>query len=213
LPANNNIGLYRGRSMEGTFRFGDSLIIESVPFTEVRPGDIVVYHGLNHNADEDDLVHRVISARPEGLVAQGDNNSRPDKTLVNEGNLVGRVCYVERDGKKIPVCNGRMGMFRVRTRRRLNFLQDEIWSSIRSMGRGTYGWIRESGLIPLLWRPAISKVFLMTEKGPMIKYISRNRTIGEYWPSNGRFMCRKPYDLVLWDRLPKNREEKPPDPA
>jgi hypothetical protein len=203
LTGGNSNSLYRGRSMLGTFRFGDSLIIESVPFNDLRPGDIVVYKGLNHGGDEDNLVHRVISIRPEGLVTQGDNNSRPDKTFVNEGKLLGRVCHMERGGKKIPVCNGRMGLLRVRVRRRLDFLQNEIWRLVRSMGRGTYGRIRESGLIPLLWRPAISKVFLMTEKGPMVKYISRNRTVGEYWPENGRFRCRKPYDLLLWDKVPK----------
>lgn len=199
--------------MEGSFRFGDRLIIEPVALKYVKLGDVVVYQGLNSRFDEDYLVHRVISIRPEGLVTQGDNNPCPDKNFVNEENLVGRVFHVERDGKKISVCNWHLGMIRVRVRRKLDHLRNRIWRLVRSVGRGTYSWIRESGLVPLMWRPSISKVFLMTENGSMIKYISRNRTVGEYWPENGRFKCCKPYDLVLWDRVPKKREEKQPDPA
>jgi len=199
--------------MEGTFRFGDGLVIEPVAFTDIRPGDIVVYQGVNHNGEEDDLVHRVISIRPDGLVTQGDNNYSPDKSLVNEGSLLGRVCYVERGGRKIPVRNGPMGLFRARIRRSLDFAQSEVWRLVRSVGRGPYGRVRESGLVRLFWHPAISKVFLNTERGPMIKYICRNRTVGEYWPENGRLKCRKPYDLVLWDRIAKMRGGKPSGPV
>ena len=135
--------------MEGTFRFGDGLIIEPVPLKDVRPGDIVVYRRSDHDGAEGDLVHRVISVRPEGLVTQGDNNYRPDNTLVNEGNLKGRVRYAERNGRRIPVSNGLTSLFRVRVRRGWNILGQHIWRLVRGMGRGTYSRIRESGLIPL----------------------------------------------------------------
>ncbi len=199
--------------MEGSFRFGDTLIIESVPFEDVRPGDIVVFQRMNDFGVKVDFVHRTISVQREGLITQGDNNSRQDKNFVTEGNLVGRVCYVERDGKKIEVCNGPAGLLRSRVRRGLNFMWNEIWRAVSNMGRTFYRWLRESGLTPLLWRPAISKVFLMTENGPMIKYISRNRTVGRYWPENGRFKCRKPYDLVLWDRIPQKKVGEKTGPA
>jgi signal peptidase I len=197
LPVKNNIRLYTGRSMEGTFRLGDRLIVEPVPFTDLRPGDVIVYQGLNHKGTEEELVHRVMGCLPNGLVVRGDNNPCADKTLVTESNLVGRVSHVVRDGKRYPVHGKGFGLLRARASHVWHRIWEEVWGLVRSMGRGSYSCLRNSGLISCLWRPSIKKVQLMTEDGTLIKYVCRNRTVAYYWPANGRFKCRKPYDLVL----------------
>jgi signal peptidase I len=183
--------------MKATFRPGDRLIVETVPFTNVRPGDVVVYRGLNHNGAKDELVHRVMCALPNGLVVRGDNNPCADKTLVTENNLVGRVSHVVRDGKRYPVHGKGFGLLRARALYRWRHIWGFLWDVVRYLGRGSYACLRNSGLIARLWRPSIKKVQLMTENGTLIKYVCRNHTVAYYWPANGQFRCRKPYDLVL----------------
>jgi len=184
--------------MAGTFRFGDRLIVEHVPLTDIHPGDLVIYRALNHGGNEKELVHRVMSVLPEGLVARGDNNPFADRTLVTEKNLVGMVAYVERDGKCISVRSGWPGLLRACVGHGYRGLWGWAWGLVRLMGRMFYGRLRDSGLVVHLWRPSIERVRLLTEKGRLVKYVCRRRTVACYWPGNGRFECRKPYDLVLW---------------
>jgi signal peptidase I len=197
LPVKNNIRLYTGRSMKATFRPGDCLIVETVPLTDIYHGDVVVYRGLNYKGDKDELVHRVMCALPNGLVVQGDNNPCADKTLVTENNLVGKVSYVLRGGKKYPVRGKRFGLLRARALYRCSYIWGSLWDAVRYLGRGSYSCLRNSGLIARFWHPSIKKVQLITENGILIKYVCRNRTVAYYRPANGWFKCRKPYDLVL----------------
>ena len=183
--------------MTGTFRFGDRLIIEYVALADVGPGDVVVYRTFNHAQNENERVHRVMRIVQEGLVVRGDNNPCADKTLVSENNLVGRVAYVERDGKCIPVRSGWPGLLLARIGHEYRGLRGWAWGIVRLLGRAFYGRLRDSGLVVHLWRPSIERIRLLTEKGQLVKYVCRNRTVACYWPENGRFECRKPYDLVL----------------
>lgn len=183
--------------MEGTFRFGDRLIFEPAPLTEIQPGDVVIYRRLNHKGSHDELVHRVMSSLPEGLILKGDNNPHVDKVLVTEKNLMGRVSHVERDRKRFLVGDRHFGLLRAHALHGLHHVQMGMWTLVRGMGRSSYRRLRNSGFIGRLWRPSIKKILLLTEDGPLVKYVYRNRTVAYYSPANGRFQCRKPYDLVL----------------
>lgn len=205
LRANNNTRIYKGRSMEGTFQFGDHLIFEPAPLTGIQPGDVVIYRRLNHKGSHDELVHRVISSLPEGLIVKGDNNPHVDKTLVTEKNLMGRVSHLERNGKRFLVGDRHFGLLRARALHGLRHVQAGIWALVRRMGRSSYRQLRNSGLIGRLWRPSIKKILLLTTDGPLLKYVCRNRTVAYYSPANGRFQCRKPYDLVLCKKKLENQ--------
>ena len=200
VPAKDGIRFYHGRSMAGTFRPGDCLTVTTVPLADVRPGDVVVYRRLNHNGVEEELVHRVMFARSNGLIVRGDNNPCNDLTLVTENNLVGSVSHVKRDGKRFPVRGKRFGLMRARALHGLRRIWKLVWNAVRYMGRRTYSWLRKSGLVARLWRPSIVKVQLMTDNGPLVKYVWRNRTVASHWVNEGRFRCRKPYDLVILER-------------
>lgn len=193
----HNKRLYKGRSMEGLFRFGDRLIIEYVPLTDIHPGDVVIYRALNQEGNENELVHRVMRILPEGLAVRGDNNPYEDRTLVTVKNLVGRVTLVERGGKEITVQNGWRGFMYACISHGYRGLWVLAWGMIRLPGHMFYCRLRDSGLIVHLWRPSIEKIRLLTERGQIVKYVCRNRTVACYWSENGRFECRKPYDLVL----------------
>jgi signal peptidase I len=199
--------IYKGQSMQGTFSFGDRLIIEHVRLASVRPGDVVVYRVLNHKGSQDMLVHRVMGVAPSGLVVRGDNNSCDDQTIVTQNNLVGKVSHVERGRKRSLVCGASSGLMMARAYHGWSFLRHEMWKIIRLTGRWSYRRLRGSGLIRRLWKPSILKIQLMTANGPLIKYVCRNRTVGLLWPENDRVTYRKPYDLVMGRQIPK--ESKP----
>jgi signal peptidase I len=193
----DRVRFYRGPSMLGTFRPGDCLTVESVSITDIRPGDVVVYRGVNREGEPDEVVHRVVVAVPGGLFTRGDNNPHADTTLVTADNLLGRVTHVERDGKTQPVRGGRWGLLHVRVLHARCQMRRLGWRVVTSVGRWPYRWLRNSSLVPRLWRPAVTKIRLATENGPLVKYVSGRRTVARWWPTTGRFECQKPYDLII----------------
>jgi signal peptidase I len=200
MPVEDSIRFYHGRSMAGTFRPGDCLTVTPLPPADVRPGDVVVYRWLNHNGVEEELVHRVMCARSNGLIVRGDNNPCNDSTLVTENNLVGSVSHVYRGGKRFPVRGRWVGLVRARVLHGSRRIGEVLWHAVRYLGRRSYRWFRKSGLVARLWRPSIVKVQLVTDNGPLVKYVWRNRTVASHWVNEGRFRCRKPYDLVISGR-------------
>ena len=78
---------------------GDTLVIESVNGKAVSEGDIVLFR-----RDGRLFVHRVVAkGAPNGeagIVTRGDAMPQPDP-LVAEGDLLGRVTAIVRNGKRI----------------------------------------------------------------------------------------------------------------
>ena len=105
--------------------------------------------------------------------------------------------HVERDGKTRRVRGGRWGLLRVRALHSWHRVRWRGWRLVTFVGRWPYRWLRNSGLVPRLWRPPVTKIQITTENGPLVKYISGARTVAYWWPATGRFQCRKPYDLVI----------------
>ncbi len=79
----------------------DTLVIERITPHQVRVGDVVLV-----GRDGRLCAHRVVSMAEgsdnPGWITQGDANSTPDEP-VNEGELLGRVDYVIRAGRLVPV--------------------------------------------------------------------------------------------------------------
>jgi hypothetical protein len=124
---------------------------------------------------------------------------------------VGRVTHVERGGRMKPVRGGRRGLLQVRLshlRRRLRWRGRQVAAHL---GRRFYRWLRNSGLVPRLWQPTITRVHVETEAGLVVKYIHRQRTVARWWPETAKFQCRKPYDLVI-SRPANGPSEKEPAP-
>jgi hypothetical protein len=184
--------------MDGTFRFGDRLIIESVALHDVRLGDIVVYRAMNRRGMEDTLVHRVCGIHHGSLITKGDNNPHKDSTPVNGENLIGKVTQVEREGTVISAKRFEANPFQPHFVRRTLSIRRGLFYLTRFFGGDLYRWMRNRGTLTKAWRPDLMKVRVMTEKGPMVKYVHKNRTIARRWSNTGQFICRKPFDLVLW---------------
>ena len=184
---------YRGGSMTGTFRPGDRLVIEPVPLADIVAGDVVAFVPPTDQVAQPPWVHRVVSVRPDGLVTRGDNNSHADAVLVTAENLQGRGTRVERKTGLYSVQGGRRGRWRARALRARRALR----TVIANITRRPYRWLRASGLVPRLWRPVVVRLVVTTENGPLVKYVCGQRTVAWWWPEEGRFKCRKPYDLVI----------------
>jgi len=197
----NKKRFYVGSSMKRTFLVGDRLLVESVPFKDIRPGDVVVYRRASRRGQEDELVHRVVGTAPEGLVARGDGNFLADKTHVTENNLVGKVAYVIRAGDMRHVSGGLLGLLHARLLLKYRSIRLDFWRVICRIGRKSYSRLRENGLIKYLWKPSLLKLALITENGLQIKYVCGKRTVACYWVDTGRVKLRKPYDLVLWHEM------------
>jgi len=90
-----------GSSMLPSVWPGDTLVVERVTPDQVRAGAVVLV-GRNGRL----CAHRVVSvAEGSGSprwITQGDANSAPDQP-VSEGELLGRVSYLIRAGRLVPV--------------------------------------------------------------------------------------------------------------
>jgi signal peptidase I len=183
---------YRGRSMRGTFRQGDLLTVAPARVEYLRPGDIIVFFRQD-NDDRKIVVHRTLRRLPEGLVTCGDAAAHEDVGVVTEHNLVGRVCFKNRNGRTSTVHGGWIGLcqgcwlhFYWRTRRQ----------TVRAIQK-PYAVLRASGIIPRLWKPEIFRVRVNSEYGPCIQHIWKNRIIARFWLEERRFECKKPWDLFI----------------
>jgi signal peptidase I len=183
--------------MKGTFNPGDYLVVKRAALSDILPGDVVVYQLTDEQGDVYDLAHRVVASLPDGLIMKGDNNPFPDRNLVTEENLLGRVVSCERGGKARMVRRGLFGELHARSLQAKRLLKAQAWRLSFSVGRRPYRWLRKSGLIYYVWRPYIQKVCLETKEGPLVKYISGKRTVARWWPEKGHFHCIRPYNLVI----------------
>jgi hypothetical protein len=179
--------------MRGTFRSGDFLSIESNPIESIKEGDVVVFRTPEPGKGNDYIVHRVMSRSSQGFVTRGDNNPVVDSSEVYREQLIGKVLFIDRKGRKKRNTNG----FRGRIRGGFLHLRFPLIKVLKFFLKGPYGLIKRSRIVPRLWRPGIKKVTFKTEKGPLVKFIHGNKAVAEWWPKSGRFRCKKPYDLII----------------
>jgi len=212
--------VYSGKSMAPLFRPGDGLRVEAVAFDQVRPGDVVIYREPDAGkldsgpmppevavsrelidalwppravpADRR-IVHRVVAVFPAGLQTRGDSNLLPDEELVPLDRFEGRVKALERGGRIRRVLGGRLGLMSAA----LSRLRLRMRRGVLVVAGYPYGLLRKTGFARRIWRPSLRTMRLSTPGGPLIKTIHGSRTVVRWWPSQGRFECRKPYDLVV----------------
>jgi signal peptidase I len=89
-----------GHSMLPTLEGGDLVVIQSVPISDVRVGDIIVY-GSPCSTGGESVVHRVVNITSVGLMTKGDNNPQTDQHLqeiafspITQQCLEGKVVFV-----------------------------------------------------------------------------------------------------------------------
>jgi hypothetical protein len=181
--------------MKGTFRPGDKLFIEEIPFVQIERGDVIVFCGKSEGKDEP-IVHRVVAKCSTGLIMRGDNNSKNDASPVTEKDIRGRVDRIERKGKSRRVSNGRAGLLRAEVLRiKLHVLQ-----AIKFFLRKPYRLIGRSVFVAKLWQPEIEVIRFETPDGPLLKYLHKGRSVATCWPKKNRWSFKRPYEFFLGSR-------------
>jgi hypothetical protein len=188
--------------MAGVFRDGDLLSIEPVLISALRLGDVVVYKNPQRPRDGVNTVHRVIGIAARGLICRGDNNPLPDPELLTEGRLIGRVTRFERGGRIRKVQGGRLGLWRAR----MLWARRGIWRTIAAPLRPLYRRLRRSGIVASRWKPEIRRIRLCSPDGEYVKYVRRGRTVAVWRPARNECRFRKPFDLVLWREIARERD-------
>jgi len=198
------ISFYRGRSMEPTFRPGDILRAEKTQGTgQLRPGDIIIFKtsGPGPSTESCETVHRIIRSTPRGYLTRGDLNPLPDERPVQPEEVIGRIVRIERGGRVRKVRGGRLGLWRARGL----WARRGIWRAIAAPLRPLYGRLRRSGLVAILWKPEILRIRFCSPDGQYVKYVRRGRTVAVWRPARNECRFRKPFDLVLWREIARER--------
>jgi len=191
--------------MEPTFRPGDILHVEKTQGTgQLRPGDIIIFKASDPDSNPEvcETVHRIILLTPQGYLTRGDFNPRPDEKPVKEDKIVGRVTRFERGGRIRKVRGGRLGLLRAH----MLWARRGVWRTIAAPLRPLYRRLRQSGLVAALWKPETRRIRFCSPDGEYVKYIHRGRTVAVWWPARNECRFRKPYDLVLWREIDRERE-------
>ena len=88
-----------GYSMLPTLEGGDLVVIQGVPISDIRVGDIIVYNGYCSSLGQS-VIHRVVNVTSSGLITKGDNNPETDQASniavspITAQCLEGKVVYV-----------------------------------------------------------------------------------------------------------------------
>ncbi|MEG1980007.1 MAG: hypothetical protein RR060_04740 [Victivallaceae bacterium] len=127
--------LYRGNSMRRVFRNGEQIYLESVSFSQVRRGDVLVFQWKDGNW----IIHRAVKKSAEEIITRGDNCENCDSEALTLQHELFRATYVSGlNGKLRPVRNGRSGCWQCSCNR----LRRRVWSIVA-------GGVNH--LLPLMW--------------------------------------------------------------
>jgi signal peptidase I len=77
-------------SMKPTLDENSIVTVETVTFTALRQGDIVIYR----SAAGAPIIHRLYEQHGDRWLVLGDNNPAIDREAVTAGNFLGRVCAI-----------------------------------------------------------------------------------------------------------------------
>ena len=121
---------YTGNSMKGVFAPGDTLELEAVPFSELRPGDIVAIDA------ERPYVHRVIRIEKGRIITQGDNNPQPDEQPLTPDRSFQKVTGAAAfDGSPRRFRSGENGITDFRHHQRRRRFRTALLAVSRNIGR------------------------------------------------------------------------------
>jgi len=203
----SKIIIYKGPSMNPTFKDAD--ILEIMPYDErkIRCGDVITFMPLN---GEFSITHRVISISEKGIRTLGDNNSNIDEGYIQPKNILGRVVKARRNYKKLYVYNGTTGRIYaiiIRSIRRIKIRLRPVRMPVRFI----YLLLCRSGL----FRKCIPsetefKIFSFSRpKGIELQLYWGRRIIGRLAPGSSHWHIKVPFRLFIdVASLPKYEKEQ-----
>jgi signal peptidase I len=178
--------------MKGTFKPGDKLTIEIVPFARIKKGDVIIFRRTREEKS-DFIVHRVADIAANGLVTRGDNCRVSDEGFLAAEDIIGRVVRFDRSGKTHAAQNSLKGI----TKAKILYSRMRLMRIVKRMFRKPYLKVRDSGIIMKFWHPEIEIIRLQTPDGPLDKYVHKGRTVAIFWIENNRWWRKRLYEFVI----------------
>ncbi|EFK06502.1 putative signal peptidase I [delta proteobacterium NaphS2] len=191
-----------GPSMRPTLRAGDLLGVRPYMVRKPALGDVVTFFSPDKKCS---ITHRVISVRNGRLRTRGDNNRFIDENILNSDTIVGRVLYLERNGKKQKVLNGRTGYTYSLLVRALR----TTFSQIRPILRIFYRLLADTRIpqIACRWFKKPKVISFDGAHGTELVLTLGGRPIGYLHPNHENWIIRPPYRLLIDERkLPQKNE-------
>lgn len=183
---------HAGPSMNPTLNRED--LLEVAPYAEYFPevGDVILYRA----PDNDSLiVHRIVSIKPEGYVAKGDNCSDRDPWLVKQEDILGHVIAAHRGTKRRLISCGYWGKlagnFCHAKRRVTNLLVKLLRPVYRSLSTGgILHW-----LTPVRISPQVAT--FQSDTIASHKLLLGKQVVGFYDHNRLQWEIKRPYRIVV----------------
>jgi signal peptidase I len=181
-----------GASMNPTFSEEDLLEVSPYGDTQIRAGDVIL---CRPPGAERLVVHRVVTATPNGVRTRGDNNALVDPWLLQPGDVVGRVVAARTGKRRRTIPGGRSGALLAGwIRRRRPFA-----AALARLLHPAYHELADLGLVqalvPAAWRPRVAVFEAGSER--RLRLLVGRRVVGYYDPRQGRWHIRRPFRLLI----------------
>jgi signal peptidase I len=173
---------YKGPSMNPVLNSPDILHVRPYGRTTIQCGDVVVFPSP---AAGFKVVHRVVSAEGNEIRTKGDNNPHVDSWTLKPEKIIGRVEWIERDGKRIRIYGGWRGR-----------AQAEALKAARLFGSGVRFVLRP--LYRRLSRNRVLKQWLAERSLTRVISISRPEGIELQLLLGRRVIGRRPAGRRTW---------------
>jgi hypothetical protein len=188
--------LIRGHSMWPTLRNMEHAAIRPYGDRRIRPGDVVLIRppGVDHT-----VTHRVKRITSFGITTKGDNCENEDRWVIPAGDVLGRLTWVARHGRKRRVRGGILGRLWSAGVQILPYV-DTVAASLFPQDRPRQDY--HKFITALCTRMLHIKVItFQREEGPELLLLWGRRVIGRLDPGKTRWAIRRPFRLFVDESL------------
>jgi signal peptidase I len=158
-----------GASMTPTLSRED--IVEVEPCAQARVGDVLLF-----KSGDKLVIHRVVAAKPEGLMTRGDHNNHIDDSLLAPREIVGRVVAAYRGSQKRRIHGGRGGQLFSLKMRILQSLYRVMYRALAPGYHRAVDWGINRWIAPL-WKPTV-----VSYRQEELRLLCGGRVVGWYHP-------------------------------
>lgn len=181
--------------MKPMLRSGDIIFAKSSA-RKIQRGDIVVF---SPPGEERFIIHRVVSITASGIKTRGDNNCNIDPGFLSPENVIGKVEYIQRSGKRISLLGGFWGQIYV------YFLRVIFRSkaSLIIILHPAYHWFSENFILRHSFTSCLkNRIFAFYRPtGTELKLFLGRHVIATLLPQAKRWQIQRPFRLFVDDSL------------
>jgi len=181
-----------GPSMYPTLKPGDGPSIIPYGNKKIRIGDVIVF---SHPQGRHHIAHRVFSVDSQGIKTRGDNNPSIDPWILTPDDLIGRVAYAKRKGKRVRIRGGIRGRILAKAFRTIKHID----SAVSKILHPAYHWLARSGIFNKNTRllPKTRMLSFNRPEGIELQLLMGDRVIGRRLPGDGLWQILRPFRLFL----------------